>query len=404
MNARKTLKAADLQGLYDRINRKLDLVGIESQPAVAARLVELVQDPDAGPVDFAKAIRTDAAICGRLLKLANSAAFAQVKEITSMDRACMLLGQERLRSMALGFYLSRSATDPEHEELSRRIWGESVLRGCIASELARQTGGAGVPEAFLVGLLLDAGVPVMSRLLKESYAKLSVPDIEPERRFQMEFESLPMTHVDVGVALCKRWKLPELLSKPLAWHHTPPPATPPATPVQRMQRIAYCVGLVGLSEGVGAEAFEHEARARLGLRKHELDEVCTRAMMEYKITIELFDSVAERSPGVSELMDMVHQRLVDAHDDELVSEAALEASCPPAASRFTLGASKVEIERVERSVGVAYLLGENGSRLAAHHFTPGAESARSISTALAITPAPGDDSHRLDEYLGSLAA
>ncbi len=404
MNARKLPKADKLQELYDKINRQLDLVGIESQPAVAARLVELVQNASAGPIDFSKTIRNDPALCGRLLKLANSAAFAQLREVTSVDRACMLLGQERLRSISLGFYLSRSATDPEHEDLSRRIWGESVLRGCIAAELARETNGAGVAEAFLVGLLLDAGVPVMNRLLRQRYALMTDADIDPSQRFRLELESLPMTHVDVGAALCKRWQLPELLSKPIAWHHTPPPPTPAVTPVQRMQRIAYCVGLIGLSKGVGVEAFEHEARARLGLKKQELDDACARARSEYQVTIDVFDSVAQRSPRVSELMDMVHQRLIDAHDDELVRDVTLGLRTQEPAPRFTLGGTSLEIERVEADIAVAYLVDENGGRLAAHHFVPGSETAASISAALAIVPAPGDDSSRLDEHLSALAA
>ncbi|MFI4896232.1 MAG: HDOD domain-containing protein, partial [Phycisphaerales bacterium JB059] len=347
MIARKMLKAADLPGLYGTINRKLDLVGIESQPAVAARLVELVQDPEAGPVDFAETVRHDAAISGRLLKLSNSAAFAQVKEVTSVDRACMLIGQERLRSMALGFYLSRSANDPEHESLSRRIWCESVLRGCVASELARHTGGVGVPEAFLVGLLLDAGVPMMNRMFSERYAPMADPETEPERRFQLEFDQLPMTHVDVGVALCQRWKLPEILGKAIAWHHTPPPRKPPETGVQRMQRIAYCVGLMGLGEGVSVEAFEVEARSRIGLARHELDDVCCRARSEYRLTIDMFDSVAERSPNVNALMDEVHQRLVDAHDQALISAAAARSE-QKAVTPFRIGHADVEIEQTDR--------------------------------------------------------
>ena len=403
MNARKMLKASDLPGLYETIDRKLELVGVESQPAIAARLVELVQDIEAGPVEFAKTVRHDAAISGRLLKLANSAAFAQVKEVTSVDRACMLIGQERLRSMALGFYLSRSATDPGHDALSRRVWCESVLRGCVGAELARQTAGAGVPEAFLVGLLLDAGVPVMHRMFQERYEAIAEPDMDPERRFRLEFDGLPMTHVDVAVALCKRWRLPDFLTKPIAWHHTPPPAKPASTEVQRMQRIAYCVGLLGLGEGVSAEAFETEARARIGLSRSELDEVCTRARREYKLTIDLFDSVAERSPGVTVLMDMVHQRLVDAHDRSLINAAARESVEEPAPMPFRLGNSDVEIERGDRGLFVAYLLSDDGRRVVGHHFVPDRETADSVAEALALTRSPGDDGARLDLYLRSVA-
>ena len=402
MQTRKSIQASQLPELYDQINRQLDRLGIESQPAVAARLTELIQDPEAGPVDFAQAIRNDAAISGRLLKLSNSAAFGQAREVTSIDRACMLMGQERLRSMALGFYLSRSATDPDHEELSRRVWGESVLRGCLAAELARETHGVGVPEAFLVGLLLDSGVSVMNRMLKSRYETFTAPEIEPEELFRLEFESLPMTHVDVAAALCRRWRLPDVLSKPIAWHHTPPPARPPETDVQRMQRIAYCAGLVSLREGVGADVFVHEARSRLGLQKDQLDALCTRALAEYKLTIDLFDSVAQRSPGASALMDMVHQRLVDAHDDLICADGPSPA--PAALPRFTLGSSVIEIERTDSGVAVAYLIDDNGDRIIAHHFMPSQENAATIAQALAIRRVDGDESPGLEAHLRAIAA
>jgi hypothetical protein len=277
-----------------------------------------------------------------------------------------------------------------------------VLRGCVASELARETGGVGVPEAFLVGLLLDAGTPMMNRMFGERYAPMSDPDIEPERRFQMEFDRLPMTHVDVGVALCQRWKLPEILGKAIAWHHTPPPRKPPETAVQRMQRIAYCVGLMGLGKGVSVEAFEVEARSRIGLARHELDDVCSRARSEYRLTIDMFDAVAERSPEVATLMDDVHQRLVDAHDKALMSAASgrgAETSMAP----FRIGHAEVEIERTDRGVFVAYLLSEDGRRVVGHHFMPGRETADSVAEALALPREPGDDGDRLDLYLRSVA-
>ncbi len=103
-------------------------------------------------------------------------------------------------------------------------------------------------------------------------------------------------------------------------------------------------------------------------------------------------------------MDQVHQRLIDAQDVEMLKVASLTGSVSRAAPQFSLGGSIVEIERADRNMAVAYLMGERGARLAAHHFMPGVESAQTISAALAITPAPGDDSVLLDKHLRSLAA
>jgi hypothetical protein len=44
---RKDLPAAEVEALHERLNRALDGVGVDTQPKVAQRLVELSQNPDA---------------------------------------------------------------------------------------------------------------------------------------------------------------------------------------------------------------------------------------------------------------------------------------------------------------------------------------------------------------------
>src|SRR5205823_4861273 len=78
-------------------------------------------------------IRADAALAGRVLRLANCAFFAQRQPITNLDRSCVLLGVDRLKSVALGFYLSRAAAGDPRQSLSRRIWGQSVYRACLSA-------------------------------------------------------------------------------------------------------------------------------------------------------------------------------------------------------------------------------------------------------------------------------
>jgi hypothetical protein len=74
--------------------------------------------------DYAKLIRNDQAVSGRVLRLANSAFFAQRRPVTTIDRACVVLGTDRLKAVALGFHLSRACQTGGDKEYSRKIWGE----------------------------------------------------------------------------------------------------------------------------------------------------------------------------------------------------------------------------------------------------------------------------------------
>src|SRR5689334_2751536 len=105
MKPRSELSGAEVDDLLGALEGRLHTVGIESQPEVAARIVELVSDPDAGLRQYADVVRADAALSGRLLRLANSAFFAQREPVTSLDRACVLLGLDRLKAVSLGFQL-----------------------------------------------------------------------------------------------------------------------------------------------------------------------------------------------------------------------------------------------------------------------------------------------------------
>src|SRR5262245_17360655 len=125
MKARKLLTAAELVDLRHDLVQKLDGIGVQSQPQVAMKILQLNARPDAQLKDYATIVKTDPALSGRLLKLANSAMFAQRKAVTTIDRACLLLGLERLCSVALGFQLSRAAAAEGQEELTRRVWGQN---------------------------------------------------------------------------------------------------------------------------------------------------------------------------------------------------------------------------------------------------------------------------------------
>src|SRR5205085_6937921 len=123
MKPRTTITAAELAELYDRLDRQLDRIGLETQPRVAVRLLELVAREDSQLKDYNEAIRTDAALTGRLLRLANSAYFAQRAPVTKLERALVLLGIQRVKAVSLGFHLCRAAASAGARSVSRAGWG-----------------------------------------------------------------------------------------------------------------------------------------------------------------------------------------------------------------------------------------------------------------------------------------
>ena len=85
----------------------LDSVKVPSLPEAAMRLMSLCRDGQAGAAEVVRVVELDPALTARILKVANSAAFGQQRRIGTLSRAAVVLGNEALKVVALGFYLSR---------------------------------------------------------------------------------------------------------------------------------------------------------------------------------------------------------------------------------------------------------------------------------------------------------
>jgi HD-like signal output (HDOD) protein len=381
---------------------------VQTQPEVALKVLNLSSDPKSHPKDFAQVIKNDPGLSGRLLKLANSAMFAQRKAITNIDRACLVLGLERLKSITLGFHLSRAARAGGSQQIARMTWGQSVYRACLAAEIARSTAPSLVPEAFVVGLMIDAGIPIMSRLLGEQYDRLALSTDLPPKLFRLEFEQLEFTHVDLLAALMRLWRLPEVLSQPMIWHHDRPSAVHRPDPIHRLHRIAYVVGSLqiptagsGCAQPLNANSPGVPAAQRLlDLTDESVRSIVQKCSSEYEASIDLFAEIATSLGNLDDLLETIEMRLVKAIDS--VVEQSIQSEYN-SRQRFNLMGQSIEISR-EGAVVVAYLYDSTGSPLVTHRFDPGNENAPSVLMALGVDSQPCEELQRMQDFLKSMAA
>lgn len=405
MKSRQTLSQAELAALHADLDRRLDAVGFDTHPGVALRILDLTQNPDAGMQDYARVIRSDPGLVGRLIRLSNSAAYAQRDPVTSIDRACVMLGAARLRAVSLGFYLAQAAASEPRSIISREIWGQSVYRACLASELARAVLPELAPEAFVVGLMLDAGVPVAAKLLGDDYVELYAQGLSPARSFAAEYETVPFTHVDVMTALVRRWHFPDVLAKPILWHHTPPPAPSGLeSPLQILYRIAYVAGSVALRPSGAPQSddpVDCDLRAPLGLSKAELRNVLSATTREFRSVIDLFADVADR-PNLAEMVERAHHQLVGTFDDVLTNSLEQEDALKP--QQFRLGGLLVRVRPEERGLASAFSYDSAGEPLSLYRFPIRGATPDKIRTALGLDPEPGDDIDALRAFLLRIAA
>lgn len=395
-----------MEALVEALERRLDSVGVETQPEIAQRILELTQDKEAQVLDYGRVIKTDPSLTGRLLRLANSAFFAQRGSVTSLDRACVLLGVERLRAFALGFYLSRAAAGDAKGQHSREVWGQSVFRACLAGEIARQVLPSHHTEAFVVGLMLDAGLALMPRLVGDRYLDMYTDAATPTVLYRREFRELDYTHVDVAAAMVRRWKLPELLALPIRWHHIEPGETTKVDALSRLHRIAYYVGALDLDSRTalpsGMAPMPMIAAKVLGVDSEQLSKSVRTACGEYQATAQLFSGVSQQVEDLDSLAQRVHQQLATVIEETLVSTFATAGKTD--GLRLVVGGFAVEIEPDGQGHATAYLTTSNGERLASHTFELRSADAARICNGLGLDAPTPAESMALEGYFRRVAA
>lgn len=406
---RKDLPPVEVEALYERLNRMLDGVGIETQPKVAQRLVELSQNPDAQIRDYHETIRTDAAMTGRVLRMANSAFYAQRQPVTRLERALVILGVEKTKAISLGFFLSRAAAGAGSRAMSRRIWGESVYRASLASAMAKATCPHLAPEAFIVGLMLDCGQPLMARMIGAEYEALHAEVKNPVRLSAAEYDRLEYTHTDVVCALMKRWKMPAVLARPIIAHHVAPQVGKSTDPAVLLHRLAYYVGAVqlessacGKSQPIVRVPLTSIAERLFEVLPTQVEGVVRATGQSYHETIGVFSDIGESLGDVDSISDQVQNQLVEMMDEQM--QRAVRAENRGGPERLQISGQTIEVEPGRDGEVVAYINGSDGQRMISCTVSPVKETPETVGRMLGLEEASQGELLELMRVMHQMAA
>ncbi|MCA9266013.1 MAG: HDOD domain-containing protein, partial [Planctomycetales bacterium] len=194
---------------------------LPSLPTVAVRLLELSGCPDTPISDVVATVKTDPAICGRIMKAANSAHVGLRSPVSSIERAVMCLGSNVITSLALSFTLVDQNKAPKAlRGIYDSFWLQSLIRASTAELLARELPRADKCELFLSGLLVHVGQLAMIKTIPEEYAPVLQEYQENNQSLcELETARFGFSHVEVGQRLMEGWRLPTALIDAVRLHH-----------------------------------------------------------------------------------------------------------------------------------------------------------------------------------------
>ncbi len=267
---------------------------LPSLPTAAMEVLRLCREEDATLDDLAGAISKDPALSVKLMRYANSPLVNMGQEVTTLQRATLVLGMKSVQLMSLSFSLAGSLPREGRAEFDYDgYWRRSLACAVAGRTLSGLAGSLAEDEAFLCGLLSHIGQLVMVQCLDgydEVIAKAG--DVWPTA--ELEAETLGFDRSDVALALLSDWGLPPLVHHGVGYMHRPDelPADAPehAKPIVDVLSLArLSVDVLCEESGAALVKLETEAKERLGLEQDHIQTFLVSLESSFREASKLLD-------------------------------------------------------------------------------------------------------------------
>ncbi len=163
-------------------------------------------------------VAQDLALSGQVMKTINSPLFSCRTKIGSLRQAVTMMGIDRLTNLVTAQAFNRArdaATGP-----ARVVWDSIMEQAHATLAVSRVVEGASSEEAYLFGIMQDAGSLIFADLLPGYGAEWTLRRAEPQSLLDYERSAMGVDHTTVGFLLAGNWRLPEPVALAIYHHHS----------------------------------------------------------------------------------------------------------------------------------------------------------------------------------------
>lgn len=194
-------------------------------PRIMATLGTLLRDPQVSLDEVAEQVRQDSTLAARLLRIANSAAFAPAEPVASIQDAASLIGLREVHRLVGAVTVDQFSLRnyPLYGFSGHQLRDNALLVALLMEQLAPSFQ-ADASAAYSAGLFRSIGKLALAKLADEG---------APTRPFQTDESSLPLmvwernsfgrTSNDATAAILHEWHFPPELAQAVAEHYEPGP-------------------------------------------------------------------------------------------------------------------------------------------------------------------------------------
>ena len=191
-------------------------------PRIATQVIRISADSDTSNHQLQNLIRLDQALSAQVLRVANSAIFGMVREVTTLTQAVMTLGFSTARSVVVAASIKNLFSRGPVGQKERLLWEHALVTAIAGSAYSRVMRIPEAEEAFLAGLMHDIGKSVLTLKFPERYGAvlMGLPD-ESSDGISRELDAFGFDHTMVGEALLQAWNISDSITTAVRWHHDP---------------------------------------------------------------------------------------------------------------------------------------------------------------------------------------
>lgn len=217
-----------------------------ARAGVAARVLRLIDDPDASAAGLARTISTDPIFAAKILRVANSTYYGLSGRVSTLPFAVSVVGFQAVRSISV--VIAAGLDDPT--AAPEGFW-QSAAIAATAGELVAPVLEADPGDSFSVGLLHTLGTALLHQ--QKPTARLCLPlSVDADALVQEELDVHGISHETLAAKILSTWHVPGRVCAVIGRHHQP--LLPDAPPLERTLHVARLLTDLALSQDDAGES------------------------------------------------------------------------------------------------------------------------------------------------------
>lgn len=192
-------------------------------PRVLQEITQLFSDPSISARKIEMLIEKDPSLTVKVLSVANSPLFGLRRSVTNIGSAVLILGYQEIKSIVTSIKMAAALKMKSDKYFDPDIFlNHSLITGILTQRMSKDLGFNFDGDGFTAGMLHDMGIVILHEHFSQEFSQIAEYAAQNKVPFlQAEYNTLGLSHQEIGEFLADKWSLPAVLSDVLQFHHKP---------------------------------------------------------------------------------------------------------------------------------------------------------------------------------------